>query len=145
MALSTPLLNNTEVLSRFMPGPMGWFEIKSGLGGSGELCELAFVKLLGEAPIALYRAGAALTKIRLTYVPIYGNFSMLCPQGRTSWDDLGAACANLAVFECRNIYRERYLVDPLLGEDKSYIDNYVGAILSRCGEHLRVLDLYFSH
>ena len=141
---SASLLTNDEILSQFMARPLRQQTIKNGPETVGDYPEFEAARLLWQVPVALYKKGAALTEILLSELPLYGNYSMLCPQGQTSWHDLGAACSNLEVFTCENARHWAGANEPLQGEDKIHFDNYVGTILSQCGQRLRVLELDYG-
>ena len=138
---SASLLNNDQFLSRFMSGPLNLGEFERGLLGSGSSPQLESARLLWEVPIALHKRCVALTGLVLSNIPLHDHLSKLSPQDPTSWRDLSAACASLEVFECHHSFGR---FGRVKGEGQSAMDNYVGAILSRCGQRLRVLDLNFG-
>ncbi len=141
---SASLLTNDEMLSQLMARPLCLRSMENGPRDVGGYPEFESARLLWQVPVAMYKRGAALTKIFLSKMPLRGNYSMLCPQDQTSWHDLGAACSSLEVFTCKNTRRWGGQNDPLHGEDKSHIDNYIGTVLSQCGQRLRVLELDYG-
>jgi hypothetical protein len=143
----TSLLTDTERLSQFMSAPLSWLEIEDeSTEARRPTAGLECVRLLWELPIALHRAGATLRELTLQSFPLYTNFPMLTPQdqmGVPTWDKLAAACGRLEVFECSQASRKGIRDDYLPDEDRSHIDGFFGAILSRCSQYLRVLYLDF--
>jgi hypothetical protein len=104
------------------------------------------VKLLWELPIALHQAGVTISELRIDSFPLYGNFSMLCAQNQTgapAWDELSAAFAELEVFDLDLPRGKWFRGNPAPNLYKSDVDNFLGAVLARCGRHLRVLELNF--
>ena len=141
-AYSASLLNNAEILSRFMARPLSQEELEFGSDGVRGSPELESASLLWKVPIALHKEGAGLTEIVVSHIPLDGNFSMFYSQSQSSWRELGAACASLEVFDYQDALGRRY--EPDTAKNKSYIFNYVGAMLSQSGQHLRVVDLNFG-
>ncbi|KAL2140161.1 hypothetical protein VTI28DRAFT_4210 [Corynascus sepedonium] len=139
--------NDAGMLSRYMANPMMSrdceFESDMPLDpSSGIRC----MKLLWDLPIALNQAGVRLTALSVRCLPLRSNFTLLHPHddaGAPAWDDLAAACAELQVFSFRippwGSFFTRHHTFAAAG--KPHIDSFFGAILSRCGPHLRVFDL----
>ncbi|KAH6847802.1 hypothetical protein B0I37DRAFT_431622 [Chaetomium sp. MPI-CAGE-AT-0009] len=144
-------LNNNRLISQLMPAPLTFREVEEEpiqvvrLGET--ICNLECVTLLWELPIALHRAGVSLKQLWIRNLPVFTNFSMLCAQnhnGAPAWDELAAACKTLESFNLDIANCKRIRKAPLPEKDKSHLDNFLGAILSRCAQHLRILklDLY---
>jgi hypothetical protein len=133
------LLTNNEFLSRFMSSPLEWREIEQG-SREVQPAELECARLMWEIPIALHKAGVTVKEIRLQYLPRYHDFSQPCPQGQTWCEDLATACADVEALDCFDPHCMDIMAKQLREEDKTYIDSYVGSILSRCGRQLRVLE-----
>jgi hypothetical protein len=144
--LDAPLLSNDEMLYQFMVSPLRWQDIDKE-NTAGPPADLKCARLLWELPIALHRAGAVLADLRIGNLPMYNGFSALHaqnPDTRTSaWDELAAACQNLEVFDLSVSSFKGIRRHHLPHKDKSHIDNFLGAILSRCGPRLRHLSLDF--
>ena len=133
------------MLFRHLLAPMTWTEIEEQ---SGYSAELTCAKILWELPIAFHKAGVRLTELEVGTIPRYSNFAMLCPRPRhvteaSTWDDLSAACEGLQAFKFCDGGCERVARDHFPDKDKAYLDNYLGSILSRCGNRLRNIDLSF--
>ncbi|KAG7293516.1 hypothetical protein NEMBOFW57_003568 [Staphylotrichum longicolle] len=149
--LESRILGDNETLYQFLVSPLNWDTIEKRDSGVGQgvlnhTPELECVRLLWELPIALHRAGAGLTELWINSFPQHdGNFSALQAQDRTTgvpaWDDLGAACQNLEAFELLVTSSMMSRDNSLPPRDKASVDNFLGAVLSRCGTRLRSLSL----
>ena len=141
-----PLPSNREALSRFMSSPLSWRQIEDEREEQLAV-DLDCARILWELPIALHRAGAVLVGMQINNLPLYGNFSALHAQdektGAPAWDELSAACQHLETFDLRTGNCKGLRANYLPAHDKSHVDGFLGAILSRCGPHLRVLNLDF--
>jgi hypothetical protein len=139
----TLLLNNIEELSRFMVTPQDWRTIEELEGGA----ELVPAKILSELLIAIHKAGTTLREIHVNCFPVTSNCSMVCPDRQDrlnpAWANLSAACQHLEKFEFGgdSMSERPVQYNHLLAEEQTFIDKYLGAILS--GQSLEVVDLNF--
>jgi hypothetical protein len=144
----TDLFNDVGVLSKFLAAPLTWHEIEiQNQKENDEVpVRLECARLLWEVPIALHRAGVTITEIELNNLPQFSDFSVLCAQDRNGvslWSELGAACEKLEVLDVALADIKGIRLRDLQDTDKAHLDNFLGAVLSRCSPCLRVLRLNF--
>ena len=135
-----------EALSQLITRPLELEAILAEGEGAiaSEDCTLAW-----ELPIALHKAGVGLAQVDLRFCLQYRSFSALNPPNQTpadhpapaAWDDLAATYQNLESFDMGVT-----VLAPNVPKVKTPdIDNFLGAILSRCGPHLRLLRIDFTN
>ncbi len=140
-----PVLGNPEALSQFMSSPLSWRQIENDRGDLD--VDLDCARILWKLPIALHRVGAVMAGMQINNLPLSGNFSALHAQnektGAPAWDELSAACQQLETFDVHTGGYQVTCDNDLPVHDKTHMDNFLGAILSLCGPHLRLLSLDF--
>lgn len=140
-------LNDNGLISRLISAPFCFRTIgDEPLEPEETVCKLECVRLLWELPIALHQAGVAVTQIGMSTLPVSTNFPIPFAQdhnGSPAWEDLAAACERLEFFDLKMIDNREINTTHLSDKDKSHLDNFIGSILSRCGQHLRILKLAF--
>ncbi|KFY70256.1 hypothetical protein V499_09318, partial [Pseudogymnoascus sp. VKM F-103] len=139
-----PALISTDPseLLRFLAAPVDWREIEEMDNSTA----LAPARILSELPIAIHKAGAAVSAITLHCFPTTNNYPMICPDPRGpnkfSWPDLRAACQHLAEFDLQwedQPLRYRHL----LYKEQVPIDNYLYAMLS--GQAMEIVNMSFEN
>lgn len=136
-----PAFNKAEILSYFLAKPVSWREMEQDQRGP---TELPCARMLWELPIALNKAGAPLRTLWLDVTPHHRNFPALRPPPRpegerATWDELGVACEKLDHLAFYPGVQYKQTPD----DNKSLLDNYLGSVLSRCGQTLQSLALDF--
>ena len=138
--------NDHEALSQFVTSPMDSVKMPSPHGDVDVrmVGHRECTRLFWELPIALHRAGVALTELQLLSCPRYDSF--VPPVTRApAWDELAVACQNLETFTATlaGTPHTHAFIHLLPGAKNPRIDDYLGAVLSRCGPRLRCLKLSF--
>ncbi|KFY19041.1 hypothetical protein V493_08175 [Pseudogymnoascus sp. VKM F-4281 (FW-2241)] len=133
----TLVLTNPEKFSRVMTNSFDWRTIERLEGGA----ELLPAKILSELPIAIYKAGAAMSVMELDCFPATNNCFLIRPDRPScnpAWPDLRSACQHLTEFKLRgHLPPSRYL----LPEEQAVIYEYLSTILS--GQNIENLHLDF--
>ncbi|OBT52009.1 hypothetical protein VE04_08604 [Pseudogymnoascus sp. 24MN13] len=139
-----PALISTDPseLLRFLAAPVDWREIEE----MDDSTDRSPARILSELPIAIHKAGAAISAITLHCFPTTNNYPMICPDPRGpnkfSWPDLRAACQHLAEFDLQwedQPLRYRHL----LYKEQVPIDNYLYAMLS--GQAMEIVNMSFEN
>ncbi|GES60552.1 hypothetical protein ATEIFO6365_0006001100 [Aspergillus terreus] len=123
------ILWDNTLLAEFMTTSIQWTQIEDLPN-----CQLVPARLLCDLPIAIHRAGVTLRDLFIGPFPLLRDYALLASDAqddRTVWTDLRAACRSLrrASFgEQLNIQKIRH--DHLVPDDKRYVDEYIGALLS---------------
>ncbi|KAL5360765.1 hypothetical protein BJX96DRAFT_175609 [Aspergillus floccosus] len=127
--LKLEILCDNTLLTEFMTTSLQWTQIE-GLPN----CRLVPARLLCDLPISFHQAGVTLRDLFIGPFPLLRDYSLLAPDAQddpTVWTDLRAAFRSLqrASFG-EQLNHQKIRHSHLVPDEKRYVDEYIGALLS---------------
>jgi hypothetical protein len=137
---SIAVISDPTTLDSVLTAPSTWHDIEDVEN------DVVPGHILSELPISLHRAGISPCHLHIHCFPMSNQRALRPfpgPNGNAiDWSELGAASHALQTVHFGNMCSKPIRLTPVAGEDKRYMDGFLGAILS--GKLLEDVDMDFS-